>query len=76
MGADEGKNRRDSGPIWGFPSGEHHIRVIPRISSWDVPVDPVLFLTALGSFIINREALRCLDDSAVPKLRYLAVGIA
>jgi hypothetical protein len=72
--AEEGMNRKDSGPR-GFPSGEYHVRVILRISSWGVSVDLPFFLASISSFLINREAPCCLGDSRVLELRYFAVGL-
>ena len=66
MGAEEGKDGRDSEPDWGFPSGEHPVRVILRIYSLDVTADPIFSPTGAGVFPINHEALSCSSSPTLP----------
>ena len=51
-------------------SGEHPVRVILRIRSWDATIDPVFSPTGVGFFPTNHEALRCSSSPTPP------VGIA
>jgi hypothetical protein len=65
-GSRGGKGSKRFGTRLGIPSGEHPVRVILRIYSWDVTVDPVLFPTGAGLFPINHEALSCSSSPTLP----------
>jgi hypothetical protein len=47
-------------------SPDHPLRVILRIYSWGVTVDPVFFPAGAGLFPINHEALRCSSSPTLP----------
>jgi hypothetical protein len=66
VGAEEGRDRRNTEPDWGFPSGEHPVRVILRIYSWDATADPIFSPTGAGLFPINHEALSCSSSPTLP----------